>query len=138
MITGVSGVGKRTLIQHLESTFPDTFGHIVSHTTRKRRHNESEGIDYKFVSEKEFKKIIELGDFLEYTKKDNNALYGTSKWKIKNCQHQRRIPLLELNVTGTEQFLKEYPEANTLFVFPPSIEELKERLQNRGGYENPE
>lgn len=124
VITGVSGVGKRTLIDFLKSNFPGKFGHIVSHTTRMRRGNEIDGFDYNFVSQKEFNTMIEKGDFIEYTKKDNNCHYGTSKWRIKTTQNQKKIPLLELNVTGTESFLEQYPESNTIFVFPPSMEAL--------------
>lgn len=83
VITGVSGVGKGALIDFLKSALPNKFGHIVSHTTRMRREEEIDGFDYHFVSEEEFKKMLDRDEFIHYTKKDNNALYGTSKWKIK-------------------------------------------------------
>ncbi|KAI1347451.1 P-loop containing nucleoside triphosphate hydrolase protein [Xylaria sp. FL0043] len=133
-ISGPSGVGKSTLCQKLLERYPGAFELTVSHTTRKPRSDEVDGIDYQFVSRNEFESLIRENAFMEYTEYDGN-LYGTSKQTILNQAAKGALVLLDVNMEGIKQLKAEQskiePQINFVFVFvkPPSFEALEARLR---------
>ena len=131
IIVGPSGVGKSTLINILTSKYPDKFGFSVSYTTRAPRPGEKHGLNYFYISKEEFEKMIAANDFIEWFQVHGN-MYGTADTQIKAIQAEKKIPLLDIDIQGTQKFVSVHPEANTLFVFPPSYEALEQRLTKRG------
>ncbi len=105
----------------------------VSATTRRPRGNEKEGTDYYFISEKEFKEKIHRKEFLEWEMVYEGKYYGTLKEEIERLWSEKKIPVLDIDVQGAIHVQQQYP-VNTISVFiqPPSVEELKNRLQSRG------
>lgn len=130
IISAPSGSGKSTLARGL---FRDIEGVVfsVSHTTRKPRGNEKEGEDYFFISEPEFRKMIEEEAFLEYAHVYGNY-YGTSCRFVESRLLSGRDVLLDIDVQGALKVKELKPEALMVFVLPPSYQELAKRLKNRG------
>ena len=134
IITAPSGAGKTTLIKNViefaqinnEKVFMS-----VSHTTRTPRSNELDGTDYSFISEEEFKSKINDQVYLEHAIVHGN-LYGTPKQPIEQHLHDGVKVLLEIDWQGAVEILKTYPDAQSIFISPPSIEELHKRLHERG------
>lgn len=124
-----SGSGKTTIIKDMLDANPD-FVFSISATTRKRRPNEKEGVDYFFITEEDFKKRIESGSFVEW-EKFYDYYYGTLKSNIDKNISEGITTVLEVDVKGALSIKKVYPKAVLIFIAPPSIEELKERLINR-------
>lgn len=133
VVSGPSGVGKGTLVAMLRQTYPKEFGFSVSHTTRKPRPGERNGVEYHFVSKDEFRKGVDAGSFVEWAQVHGNY-YGTSVAAVEAIRRQNMIPLLEVDVKGATQ-LKEkgrIGQASFVFVAPPSMDELEARLRRRG------
>mmetsp|Transcript_10562 Transcript_10562/g.33465 ORF Transcript_10562/g.33465 Transcript_10562/m.33465 type:complete len:214 (-) Transcript_10562:47-688(-) len=131
VLTGPSGVGKGTLIRHLMAEFPEmTFS--VSHTTRAPREGEVDGIHYHFVPKDEMEKLIESGKFIEHANVHGN-LYGTSYAAVADATAAGHCPILDIDVQGA-QLVSANPDFSGHFVFvkPPRLEALKERLLKRG------
>ena len=132
VISAPSGTGKTSLIQKVLDEELDSKTKLgISCTTRKKRDNEEEGIAYFFVNEEEFNKKIEEGKFLEYAKVFGN-LYGTPKDWVESTISQGFNVILELDVQGALQVKNAFPDAKTIFIIPPSYEDLRNRLDNRG------
>ena len=131
IVLGPSGVGKSTLINALTAKYPKMFGFSVSYTTRAPRPGEIDGVNYNFITKDQFKKMILADDFVEWAEVHSN-MYGTAKSQIRSIQSDKKIPLLDIDVQGTENFLKAFPETNTMFIFPPSKDALEKRLRARG------
>lgn len=131
VICGPSGVGKSTIIKRLTDEFPGLFGFSVSHTTRKPRNGECDGINYYYVTREEFLSCKEKGEFIETAEFSGN-MYGTSKMAIQCIQQKSQICILDIEMQGVIQ-IKKIPELDPHFVFiqPPSIEELERRLRDR-------
>ncbi|MBR2333819.1 MAG: guanylate kinase [Clostridia bacterium] len=130
VISGHSGVGKSTVIDLVREALPD-MQFSVSCTTRKPRNYEVDGVNYYFVSEEQFDKYIEEDAFVEYTRTFTYH-YGTLKSEIDRRLEMGLDILLELNVVGAENIKKLYPDdCVTIFIDPPSIDELKARLIGR-------
>ncbi|PIQ95669.1 MAG: guanylate kinase [Nitrospinae bacterium CG11_big_fil_rev_8_21_14_0_20_56_8] len=130
VISAPSGTGKTTTCKLLRQRLPE-LGFSVSHTTRKPRQGEVHGVDYHFIPEEEFKRKIEQGDFLEYAQVHNHY-YGTAFETVDRFTQNGDDILLELDVQGVETLrTKNYP-AVYIFILPPSLEELKKRLTQRG------
>ena len=131
VICGPSGVGKSTIIKRLTDEFPGLFGFSVSHTTRKPRNGECDGVNYHYVTREEFLSCKEKGDFIETAEFSGN-MYGTSKMAIQNIQQKNQICILDIEMQGVKQ-IKKIPELdpNYVFIQPPSIEELERRLIER-------
>ncbi len=130
IISGPSGVGKGTICKKLLENQKFNLVTSISMTTRKKRNNEIDGINYFFVSENEFKKNIEDKMLLEYAKFVGNY-YGTPK---KYCDEQLlkgKNILLEIEVLGAMQVMKNAKNIISIFILPPSIEELMNRIVNR-------
>ncbi|MDA2969836.1 MAG: guanylate kinase [Actinomycetota bacterium] len=125
IITGPSGVGKNTIINELSNHINIHFS--VSHTTREKRQGEVDGKDYFFVSEEEFKNLIDKNFFIEF-EQYGDAFYGTGKDQIKN---KKEVILLDLEVNGATKLLKQYPHFIGIFIDIDN-DSLKERLKIRG------
>lgn len=129
VISGSSGVGKGTVLKEFLARHPE-FELSISCTTRKPRVGEKHGINYFFLSEEEFKKVIEDGDFLEWAEFSGNK-YGTKKSYVEKCLNENKNIILELDTKGALNVKSLNPNAVLIFIAPPSIEELEARLRGR-------
>ena len=132
LITAPSGAGKTSIVKYLMSRFPQ-LAFSVSATTRLPRENEKEGIDYYFISKKEFKEKIHHKEFLEWEMVYEGKYYGTLKSEIEKLWSQNKVPVLDIDIQGAIHVQQQYPvNTNTVFIQAPSLEELKKRLIGRG------
>ncbi|MBN2160601.1 MAG: guanylate kinase [Spirochaetes bacterium] len=129
VISAPSGAGKTTLIKRLLSA-DDRFVFLVSTTTRSMREGETPGTSYTFVSEGEFREMIEKGAFLEWAMVHGNY-YGTPKKEIDRIQHAGKIPIFDVDVQGARTLRGKLDGAVYVFIVPPSREALETRLRNR-------
>ena len=131
LISSPSGGGKTTIIEKILEKYPDKFIYSISSTTRKPRFNEVHGKDYFFLTEPEFKKKIEQNQFLEW-EKVHGYYYGTDAAFVEKCLDEGKYVLLDLDVNGALNVAKRFKDqALTIFLAPPSMDELKKRLRNR-------
>ena len=130
VVSAPSGCGKDTVINALrESDFK--FEKTVSDTTRVMREGEANGVDYTFIDETTFKNRIENGYYLEYTVYNGN-FYGTPKSEVEKHLEKGECVLMKIEVEGAGNVRKLMPEAVSVFLVPPSMEELEKRLKGRG------
>ncbi len=129
MITGPSGVGKGTLIRTLLERMPE-LQLAVSATTRRPRPGETNGVDYWFVSEDEFARRVDDGDFVEHAEYSGRR-YGTLRAELEQRAAQGPV-VLEIEVQGARQVRETMPEAVQVFLAPPSVDALRTRLIGRG------
>jgi len=130
IITAASGAGKTSLVGELLRK--DTQLKLsVSHTTRAPRPGEQDAVHYHFVSEPQFLEILSAGDFLE-SADVHGAKYGTSQSRVDTALQFGYDVILEIDWQGAIQVRKVYPQAISVFILPPSLDALKERLNNRG------
>jgi len=130
IISAPSGAGKTSLIKKLLQQM-QTLSVSVSHTTRSKRKGETEAKDYYFTSVESFQKMIADEDFLEYAQVFDN-FYGTSQQSVSNNLQQGIDVILEIDWQGAQQIRKMLPQTQSIFILPPSIEVLQQRLQGRG------
>jgi guanylate kinase len=130
VVTAPSGSGKTTIYKRVLEKNPD-LSFSVSYTTRKRRASEVQGIDYYFIDRRRFESMIERTDFVEWAVV-HGELYGTERIQIERCLDENRVCILDVDVQGAINIIKDYPDAVTIFIQPPSLEELEERLRRRG------
>jgi guanylate kinase len=130
ILSSPSGAGKTTLVNLLSKN--NNFEISISHTTRKPRPNESDGKDYYFVSDQEFKRLIKNEEFLEYAKVFNNY-YGTTRTPVINNLNKGKNVLFDIDWQGADQIKNKNLDFKliTFFILPPSKEILYERLSNR-------
>ncbi len=128
-VSAPSGTGKTTIVKKILKVFPELV-FSVSATTRQKRENEIEGVDYFFITESDFKKKIEDGEFVEW-EKFYDYYYGTYKSFIQNNIEQGKSIVVEIDVKGALELKRIYPESILIFFYPPSFEELENRLRNR-------
>ena len=128
-----SGSGKSTMVRYLLTKHPDLFELSVSCTTRPPRGQEVNGKEYYFISVEEFRKRIEHNDFIEYEQVYDGLYYGTLKEEIDRIEAAGRQVLFDVDVKGGVH-LKEIlgDKATSIFICPPSIDELRRRLEGRG------
>lgn len=131
IITAPSGAGKTTLVKFLLEEFENlTFS--ISATTRARRKHEVEGKDYYFINIETFKKHIAQNNFAEWEEVYGNQYYGTLKSEIRSKLDAGFIIIFDIDVQGAISLRKQYPnDSITIFIKPPSIEEIEKRLRNR-------
>lgn len=129
VVAAPSGTGKTTLVHAIVESMPGITV-STSHTTRPRRPAEIDGVNYHFISEDEFKKMIDHGDFLEHAVVFNN-LYGTSRKWVEETLAKGTDVILEIDWQGAEQIHNLFPESTSIFILPPSREALAERLIKR-------
>jgi len=130
IISAPSGTGKSTVINHLLG-LRGNLVLSVSATTRPPREGETEGISYYFVTHDEFSAMIERGEFLEYAEYIGEY-YGTPKQPIFECLGKGMDVLLEIEIQGAMQVMEKEPEAVSIFIVPPDMDELERRLRGRG------
>ena len=130
IITAASGAGKTSLVKALVADNPN-IKVSISFTTRQPRVGEKDGEDYFFLDEINFKKMIENDEFLEIAK-CHGALYGTSKLTVKEALEKGEDIILEIDYQGAFSVKKLFPESISIFIIPPSIDALEDRLNNRG------
>lgn len=130
MISAPSGAGKSSLVNALLAKDP-AICLSVSCTTRKPRHGELDGKDYRFVTLEQFEKLKNTAQLLEWAQVHGN-FYGTPRDKIDEAVSAGLNVILEIDWQGAQQVRKLFPGAISIFILPPSIQALKERLQNRG------
>jgi len=129
IISAPSGAGKTTLVKAALEQFTDML-YSISYTTRKPRADERNGVDYHFVSKQDFKKGIKKGHWAEWAEVYGNY-YGTSAEFIEKSLSSGYDILLDIDVQGTVQILKHYPDSVTIFILPPSMNALRKRLEMR-------
>ncbi len=131
IISSPSGAGKSTLTRRLLQEFPE-LRFSVSHTTRRPRANEVDGQDYYFVTEEAFRKIIAENGFAEWAEVHGN-LYGTTVSEIDIARAAQKIGVLfDVDYQGARQIKEKFPDAIGVFILPPSMAELRRRLDGRG------
>jgi len=130
VISGPSGSGKSTLLTRLFKQYPNTFGFSVSHTTRTPRSGEQDKISYNFVKEDEFLKLIEEKAFIEYAQFSGNR-YGTTIKAVQNVTEQGKICVLDIDMQGVKSVKATDLNARFVFIKPPSLEILEDRLRKR-------
>lgn len=129
VLSGPSGAGKGTIRARVFEAL-DGLSYSVSCTTRAPREGERDGVDYRFITPEDFAARIAAGDFLEWADVHRHR-YGTLKSDVEKVLNEGKDMFLEIDVQGALQVKKKMPEAVTLFVVPPSIEVLEERLRGR-------
>jgi guanylate kinase len=133
IITAPSGAGKTSITRHLLQTFPDKLAFSISAATRQPRGTEKNGVDYYFMSEQNFKEKIQHKAFAEWEMVYEGKYYGTLKEELQRIWSEGKVPVLDIDVKGAIHMQKQYPEGTlSLFIEPPSIDELKRRLTGRG------
>jgi guanylate kinase len=130
VVTGPSGAGKGTLIRKLVAA-RDDLAVAVSATTRDRRPGEEDGRDYHFLSEEEFLRRVEAGDFVEHVEYVSGHRYGTLREEVDRILGSGRSVVLELETEGAKEVQRTWPDAVTIFVQAPSFDELERRLRDR-------
>lgn len=130
IISAPSGAGKTTLCREVQRQFPQML-YSVSYTSRKARKSEQNGIDYYFIDTDEFKLRIAAARWAEWALVHGNY-YGTSADFLDEGLRAGKDILLDLDVQGTRQMLERYTECVAIFIRPPSLEALKQRLEKRG------
>ncbi|XP_029797310.1 guanylate kinase isoform X3 [Suricata suricatta] len=131
VLSGPSGAGKSTLLKRLFQEHGSIFGFSVSHTTRDPRPGEENGKDYYFVTREAMQKDIAAGGFIEHAEFSGN-LYGTSKAAVQAVQAMNRICVLDVDLQGVRNIKKTDLRPIYIFVQPPSLDVLEQRLRQRG------
>ena len=124
-----SGAGKTTLVHAMVAKHPE-LRFSISYTTRKPRRNEANGVDYLFVDELEFMRLRDAGEMLEYAEVFDHY-YATSRSQVEKHLADERNVILEIDWQGARQVRESMPECITVFILPPSVEELERRLRDR-------
>jgi guanylate kinase len=131
VITAPSGAGKTTIAQHLLKRFP-SLSFSVSATTRPKRPEETDGVDYFFIDREEFQRRIVKGEFAEWEEVYRGLFYGSLKKEIERIWKEGKHVLFDVDVKGALALKKQYPNRTlTIFIRPPSIEALSTRLHQR-------
>lgn len=132
IITAPSGAGKTSITKYLMQRFP-TLKFSVSAATRKARGIEKDGVDYYFISEDDFKHKIQHNEFIEWEMVYEGKYYGTLKSELQRIWADGNVPVLDIDVKGAIHVQQQFNEGTlSLFIEPPSVDELKKRLESRG------
>lgn len=131
LFCGPSGSGKTTIVHYLLKNNP-RLRFSVSATTRAKRESETEGIDYHFLSVKEFKEKIARDEFIEWEEVYHNGFYGTLKSEVENISSQNNVPVFDVDVEGGIKIKNKFGDRMlAIFVMPPTAEDLHKRLHAR-------
>lgn len=132
IITAPSGAGKTSIVKELLKTYPQLV-FSVSAATRAPRANEKDGVDYYFISVEDFKNKIAADEFAEWQMVYEGKYYGTLKSELQRIWNEGKLPVLDIDVKGAENVKKIYPNNSLgIFIQPPSIDVLLQRLKGRG------
>lgn len=132
LFSAPSGCGKTTIIRELMQWF-DCFDFSISATSRAPRGSEQDGKDYYFLSHEEFKRRVDAGDFLEWEEVYQGTCYGTLKSEIERIWNAGRVIVFDVDVNGGSNIKRYFgADALSVFVMPPSLEVLEQRLRSRG------
>ena len=130
VIAGPTAVGKGTVVRHIIENFPNI--HLsVSATTRAPRPGEIDGVHYYFLSHEQFDQMIASGDMLEYAEVHGSNKYGTPRRPVEAAIERGELVILEIDIQGARQVKQSMPSSRTIFVAPPSWDELVRRLTGR-------
>ena len=130
IVSGPSGVGKGTVRDYYMKDESLNLTYSISMTTRQPRQGEVDGVDYIFVTREEFEQKIKEGEFLEWAEFVGNY-YGTSLTQVNKLREQGKNVILEIEVQGANIVKEKCPDAISIFIIPPSIEELERRIRGR-------
>ncbi|MGI6607954.1 MAG: guanylate kinase [Erysipelotrichaceae bacterium] len=130
VLSGPSGVGKGTVRARFFQDESLNLAYSVSMTSREKRETETDGVDYFFVSQQQFKDAIKNGELLEWTEFVGNY-YGTPLKYVEKLRDEGKNVLLEIEVEGAKEVQRKCPDALTIFLIPPSMEELERRIRGR-------
>lgn len=129
IVSGPSGVGKDSLLNAWAKSNPRV-ARVLTTTTRRPRNDERDGVDYRFVTPERFRELAAEGAFLEWKEVHGN-LYGSPAQETALLVSQGKIAVLEIDVQGAAAVMNQRPDAETVFILPPSIDELERRLRGR-------
>jgi guanylate kinase len=133
IITAPSGAGKSSITRYLLEKYPDNLAFSVSAATRNPRHYEQDGVDYYFIGSENFKLKIQHNEFVEWEMVYEGKYYGTLKSELERIWTAGKTPLLDIEVKGAIHIQEQYPHSTlALFIEPPSVDELRNRLEKRG------
>ena len=133
IIAAPSGAGKTSVTRHLLKVLPEQLAFSISAATRKPRNNEKDKVDYYFISTNEFSHKIANHEFVEWEMVYEGKYYGTLKSELQRIWQQHKAPLLDVDVKGGLHIQEQFPAMSlSLFIQPPSLEELERRLKARG------
>ena len=130
IMSGPSGVGKGTIRKCFMDDDSLRLAYSISMTTRKQRANEVDGVDYIFTSREHFEEAIRRGELLEWAEFVGNY-YGTPLAQVEELRNEGKNVLLEIEVQGADQVRQKCPDALSIFIIPPSMEELEKRIRGR-------
>lgn len=133
IITAPSGAGKTSITRYLLNKYAEKLAFSVSAATRPPRGSEKHGMDYYFMSQEEFVNKIQHEEFAEWEMVYEGKYYGTLKSELQRIWKEAKVPLLDIDVKGAIHIEQQFPDNTlSLFIEPPSIDELKRRLSSRG------
>lgn len=132
VMSGPSGAGKDSVLHRFNEYHPDYFQKVVSYTTRPMRKGDVNGVDYHFITLEEFKKGIERDEFLEFENVYGDTFYGSKKKDVENALKSGKNVIMVIDVSGAATIKQKMKDAVSLFILPPSFEELAQRLIKRG------
>jgi guanylate kinase len=133
VISAPSGTGKNTIIEMVRKDLKG-LGYSISHTTRAPRKGEIDGVHYYFIGKKQFEKMIQAQEFVEWAAV-YDQLYGTSISSLRNAQVSGKDVLLDLDLQGARHIKERFPDSTSIFIVPPSLQTLRERLEKRSSYD---
>ena len=136
IVAAPSGAGKSSFVEKLAAE-DNRLHDVITYTTRIMRNHESQGKPYFFIPKEEFEKKIKEDFFIEWANVHTN-LYGTSYEQINLAWARNKVVIMDIDIQGVETFKRKFPDAKTVFILPPSIEELKRRVIKRDGAPPPD
>jgi guanylate kinase len=133
ILTAPSGAGKTSITRHLLKAFPASLAFSISAATRQPRGTERNGVEYYFITEDNFRQKIQENAFVEWEMVYEGKYYGTLKQELQRIWDDGKVPVLDIDVKGAIHVQQQFPNrVLSLFIMPPSVEELRKRLESRG------